>query len=123
MRTMAEEEPIEGPRRRTLLAAERTWLAWWRTALGTCVAAIGVGAVLPKAIDIGHGWLYAVLGIGYALIAIAAYIVGAVRRIKGEAAIQRGEFDEVSTRTVVGFTIAGAALATMTIVLLVIDAN
>ena len=33
--------------RRTALAAERTWLAWWRTGLGASAVAIGVGRILP----------------------------------------------------------------------------
>ena len=29
--------------RRTSMAAERTWLAWWRTALGATAGALAVG--------------------------------------------------------------------------------
>jgi uncharacterized membrane protein YidH (DUF202 family) len=46
--------------RRTRLAAERTWLAWWRTALGASVAALGVGALLPQVLG-GSRWPYAAL--------------------------------------------------------------
>jgi putative membrane protein len=34
--------------RRTRLAAERTELAWWRTALTSIPVAVGVGRVVPE---------------------------------------------------------------------------
>ena len=33
--------------RRTSMAAERTWLAWWRTALGATAGALAVGRLRP----------------------------------------------------------------------------
>jgi len=33
--------------RRTSMAAERTWLAWWRTALGATAGALAVGRFAP----------------------------------------------------------------------------
>jgi len=35
--------------RRTSMAAERTWLAWWRTALGASAGALAVGIPLYNA--------------------------------------------------------------------------
>ena len=35
---------------RTELAAERTWLAWWRTAIAAAVAGLGVGRLLPEVV-------------------------------------------------------------------------
>ncbi|MBA3261818.1 MAG: DUF202 domain-containing protein [Thermoleophilaceae bacterium] len=37
--------------RRTRLAAERTWLAWWRSGIAAATAAVGVGGVLPSLVD------------------------------------------------------------------------
>ncbi|HZQ65563.1 MAG TPA: DUF202 domain-containing protein [Gaiellaceae bacterium] len=34
--------------RRTRLAAERTFLAWWRTALTAVAVGIGAGGIAPK---------------------------------------------------------------------------
>lgn len=116
------EEPIEGPRRRTLLAAERTWLAWWRTALGTAVAAIGVGAALPKALSVGHAWLYAALGIGYGLVAIALFAVGSLRQARVRDALEHGDYDPLEAWVVTAFSAAGIALAAVTCGLLIVDA-
>ena len=38
--------------RRTSMAAERTWLAWWRTALGATAGALAVGRFAPKLLDV-----------------------------------------------------------------------
>ena len=34
--------------RRTSMAAERTWLAWWRTALASSAGALAVGRLAPQ---------------------------------------------------------------------------
>jgi putative membrane protein len=109
------------PERRTWMAAERTWLAWWRTALGTSVAAIGVGAALPKALDTGNTWAYAALGILYALVAVALYIAGGVRQNRGDEAIGRGDYDKLDSWTVFGFTGMGVLMALLTAALLIAD--
>lgn len=103
------------------MAAERTWLAWWRTALGTSVAAIGVGAALPRALDTGHSWAYATLGILYAIVAVALYVAGGLRQHRGDTAISRGDYDRLDGRLVLGFTGAGVLMALLTAVLLVAD--
>jgi uncharacterized membrane protein YidH (DUF202 family) len=43
--------------RRTRLAAERTWLAWWRSGIAAATAAVGVGGVVPQLVD-GGGTAY-----------------------------------------------------------------
>jgi uncharacterized membrane protein YidH (DUF202 family) len=54
---------------RTSMGAERTWLAWWRTALAATVGALGVGRLAPELLDVAS-WPYVVLGAGYACLAI-----------------------------------------------------
>ena len=66
---MADEDVT----RRTWLAAERTWLAWWRTALGAAVAALAVGRLAPELTG-GTTWPWAIVGTGYALLAIAMFV-------------------------------------------------
>jgi putative membrane protein len=39
--------------RRTRLAAERTWLAWWRTGIAASAAALAVGALVPQLVEAG----------------------------------------------------------------------
>jgi uncharacterized membrane protein YidH (DUF202 family) len=37
--------------RRTSMAAERTWLAWWRTGLAATAGALAVGRLAPNLLD------------------------------------------------------------------------
>src|SRR5256885_677268 len=52
------------------MAAERTWLAWWRTALVATAGALGVGRLAPQLLHVPRA-PYVILGGGYALLAIA----------------------------------------------------
>jgi uncharacterized membrane protein YidH (DUF202 family) len=75
--------------RRTSMAAERTWLAWWRTALAATVGALGVGRLAPDLLDVA-AWPYVLLGCGYASLAVGLLIVGAQRQRELEHAPQTG---------------------------------
>jgi putative membrane protein len=107
------------PTRRTWLAAERTWLAWWRTALGAAAVAIGVGRVLP---DIVHSarWPFTLLGIGYAVLAIAVLLAGAVRQERTAQALRRGSYSEMSTALVLWLTAGALVLAVGSLVLIAV---
>jgi putative membrane protein len=106
--------------RRTWLAAERTWLAWWRTALGACVAALGVGRVVPDLTDVER-WPFVVLGAAYAVLAAIVFVAGAWRWRLTEEALRRGEFQGLGKRLEGGFTAAGVVLAAATLVLLFVE--
>jgi len=51
---MADEPKAGDPgaASRTGMAAERTWLAWWRTAIGATAGALGVGRIAPDALNV-----------------------------------------------------------------------
>src|SRR3954467_4847941 len=65
--------------RRTSMAAERTWLAWWRSALAASAGALGVGRLAPELLDVAP-WPYIVLGSCYGCLAVALLVVGAQRQ-------------------------------------------
>jgi uncharacterized membrane protein YidH (DUF202 family) len=75
--------------RRTSMAVERTWLAWWRTALGASAGALAVGRFAPELLDVA-AWPYILLGCGYASLAVGLLIVGAQRQRKLEHALRTG---------------------------------
>jgi putative membrane protein len=104
--------------RRTSMAAERTWLAWWRTALAASVGALGVGRLAPELLDAAV-WPYALLGCGYACLAIGLLMVGAQRQRRLEHALRTGDHVPLRFRTVGIFTVGGVALALMTAVLVI----
>src|SRR6478736_667946 len=104
--------------RRTSMAAERTWLAWWRTALGATAGALAVGRFAPQLLDVAP-WPYIVLGCGYASLAVGLSIVGAQRQRELEHALRTGGHVPLRFRTVALFTVGGVALAVMTVVLVI----
>src|SRR3954470_9387890 len=103
------------------MAAERTWLAWWRTALVATAGALGVGRLAPRLLHSAPA-PYVVLGCGYALLAVALVVVGMRRHRAIGKAIERGETAPLGPPTVALFTVGGAILATLTIVVVLVQA-
>jgi inner membrane protein YidH len=103
---------------RTSMAAERTWLAWWRTALAATVGALGVGRLAPELLHVA-AWPYVVLGAGYAALAVGLLLAGASRQRDLERALDGGSPAPLSFAVVTVFTMGGVALALLTIVLVI----
>jgi putative membrane protein len=95
--------------RRTRLANERTYLAWWRTGFTALGVSLAVAKVVP-AITKGPQWAYTVLGIGFAIVGVAFLWFGLVRRQAVEDALDRGEYSAIDRRIVRGLTVIGMAL-------------
>lgn len=110
---------VADPSRRTSLAAERTWLAWWRTGLGATAVAVGVGRILPGFTHGAH-WPLRLLGLAYALLAVAVLVIGAIRQGRVAAALRSGSYDELSSRLVLWLTAAAVALATGTLIVVAV---
>lgn len=103
------------------MAAERTWLAWWRTALVATAGALGVGRLAPRLLHAAPA-PYVVLGCCYALLAGALLVVGMLRHRAIQRAIERGEPAPLAARTVALFTVGGGVLATVTTVVVLAQA-
>jgi putative membrane protein len=106
--------------RRTLLAAERTWLAWWRSAIAAAAAAVAVGGVVPQLVD-DNRTPYVVLGAGYAALAIAVFVGAGRRQARLGEKLDGGGYEPVSSRWVLGLTGAGALLALGTFAAIVLS--
>jgi inner membrane protein YidH len=100
------------------MAAERTWLAWWRTALAATAGALAVGRFAPELLNVAP-WPYVVLGCGYASLAIGLLAVGATRQHRLQRAVEEGENAPLPFRIVLVFTTLGVLLAVMTAVLVI----
>jgi putative membrane protein len=102
--------------RRTRLANERTFLAWWRTALGVEGLALATGKLVPEVTE-GPHWPYVLLGAALALLGVLLALTGWWRHQTVDRALQGGE--EALTPAwliaVMGGTLAvfGAALAVL----------
>jgi putative membrane protein len=103
---------------RTGMAAERTWLAWWRTALAASAGALAVGRLAPELLHVAP-WPYIVLGCAYGALAIALLLVGAVRQRELQRATEAGAHAPLPFAIVLCFTLGGVALAVMTVVLVI----
>jgi uncharacterized membrane protein YidH (DUF202 family) len=104
--------------RRTSMAAERTWLAWWRSALAASAGALAVGRFAPELLGVA-AWPYVLLGCGYASLAIGLLLVGAQRQRDLEHAMRSGGHLPLGFRTVGVFTVGGVALAVLSVVLVI----
>jgi putative membrane protein len=107
--------------RRTSMAAERTWLAWWRSALAATVGALAVGRFAPDLLDVPT-WPYVVVGCGYAALAIGLLLTGARRRRELEASLYSDEHRPLSDALVMVFTAGGVLIALATIALVLAQA-
>jgi inner membrane protein YidH len=115
------ERPVD-PRdytRRTLLANERTYLAWWRTGITAVAAALGASRVVPELSKVKHIWPYTVVGVGYALIGVVCFLYGHIRRQAVDRAVREGDFSELSGTVTLVISVGGAVLAAVTVGLII----
>lgn len=120
----AEEQPSSGSRdsapRRTYLAAERTYLAWLRTGLGALGLALAVGRLIPALIESEHV-AFAALGTGFGLLGVFMILFAGWRQRRVHRALSDDTPLPGDLWVVNVLTIAGLALATVTIVLVVAE--
>ncbi len=105
----AAGEDAADPTRRTRLANERTYLAWWRTGLAAFAVSLGAGKIVP-ALTKEPRWPYTIVGVGFALLGVALVLYGFVRQRTVEAAISRGEFAHSDERILAGLAATAVVL-------------
>jgi putative membrane protein len=106
--------------RRTHLANERTYLAWWRTGLTALASGVAIGRVVPSLIHQTR-WPYAILGAGFALLGIASIAYGLVRQREVRDSVRRGEFEYPREGVLVALTVVGVVLGTILLVLVLVQ--
>jgi putative membrane protein len=117
-----EDESFDGivdASRRTRLASERTYLAWWRTALAAFAVSLGVGKIVPELTG-GSSIGYQVVGIGYAFLGIAFLAYGFHRQRQQEAGLLEGRFVPFAPAAALVFAVAGIALGAATVLVVII---
>ncbi len=104
--------------RRTMLASERTVLAWLRTGITITAVALAVGKITPeiagKAGDAG----YVTLGVAYALLGVGVTVYGLWRGREIDKALREGRWLSLDDRVMWTIGIAAAALGIATAVLI-----
>jgi putative membrane protein len=104
--------------RRTRLASERTYLAWWRTGLTAFAVSFGAGRLVPE-LSKGAKWPFEIIGVAFALVGVAFVVFGYARQKQVEEALARGDYAPLENRTALAFAVLGALLGLATIVLVV----
>ena len=111
-------EGVVDATRRTRLASERTYLAWWRSALAAFAVSLGVGKIVPQ-LTSGSSVGYEIVGVGYALLGIAFIAYGLFRHQQTEAALVEGRFAPFGRGAALWFTAAGLVLGVATVIVVI----
>jgi putative membrane protein len=112
------EAEVKDAARRTRLANERTYLAWWRTGLTSLAVAIGIGKIVPGVSGVTK-WPYEVVGAAYGLLGVAFMVVAHVRVRSVERAVDAGSFARLDERLGALMLVIGAALGLATVALVI----
>jgi putative membrane protein len=107
--------------RRTHLANERTYLAWWRTGITALAGGLGAGKLVPSLTHEAR-WPYVVLGSGFAVLGIALILYGYVRQRSVNDAIRRGEFESPDRRVLAALSAAATILGLLLIAVVIVQA-
>ena len=104
--------------RRTRLANERTYLAWWRTGLTAFAVGIASGKLVPE-LSSGAAWPFEVIGVAFAAVGLLFIAYAYVRQTRIEEALARGEYAPFAPRLALAFAALGVmlGLATITVIL------
>jgi putative membrane protein len=113
------EPGVEDATRRTRLANERTYLAWWRTGLTALAVCVGVGRLVPELTD-ATLWPYEVVGALYGVLGLGFILAGYVRVHRVEDALAHGRYAPLSDALALALTVAGLVLGALTILLVVL---
>jgi putative membrane protein len=112
------EPGVEDATRRTRLANERTYLAWWRTGLTSIAVAVGVGRITPDVSNVTR-WPYEIVGAGFGLLGIAFIWFGYARTRAIEEALDRGTFVPIGLRLPLGLLVAGGVLGAAAVIVVI----
>lgn len=108
--------------RRTRLANERTYLAWWRTGMTAIAVALASGKLIPL-LTTGSVWPFEVLGTAFGLTGIALMAFAYVRQRRVEEAVVRGDYAAFDARAGLAFAAVGMLLGLGTILVILIESS
>jgi putative membrane protein len=107
--------------RRTLLANERTYLAWWRTGITSIATALAAARLVPELAKVKHDWPYTVLGVGFALIGVVCFAYGHIRRMQVDRAVREGSFVDLDHTVTLVISVGGVVLALGLVALIIAE--
>ena len=95
--------------RRTRLANERTYLAWWRTGLTSFAVGLGAGKLVPELSE-GAAWPFELVGTAFAVTGIAFIAYAYIRQKQVEDAVVRGRYAAFNPSASLSFATVGILL-------------
>jgi len=104
-----------------MLAAERTQLAWWRTAFAVLAVGLAIGKIVPQLGNESVVWPYTVLGAGFGLYAVILTLQGSHRRAQVDLAVRTGQPVRTSPRAQLLLTGGATALALATTAMIIFN--
>jgi putative membrane protein len=104
--------------RRTRLANERTFLAWWRTGLTALAVGFGAGRLVPELAG-GSNWPFEVIGVCFTVAGVSFIAYGYVRHRAVERQLAVGSYSGLPDRAALVFAGVGAVLGIATALLLI----
>ena len=113
------DEAGDAPRR-TRLANERTYLAWWRTGSTAFAVSLGAGKLVPALTDETR-WPYVVVGVGFGPLGVVFVAYGFRRQRLVERPVTRGEYVRPDERLLAWLTGIGVLLGLMLMVIVVVE--
>jgi putative membrane protein len=113
-----KEPGVEDATRRTRLANERTYLAWWRTGLTSIAVAVGIGRIAPDVSGVTR-WPYETVGAGFGVLGIAFIWFAYARARAVEEALDRSSFAPMGHRLPLGLLVAGVVLGAAAVVVVI----
>lgn len=108
--------------RRTRLANERTYLAWWRTGLAALAVSLGAGKLIPE-LSKGPAWPFELIGTAFGLVGIALVAYAFFRQRRVEEALARGEYALFDPRASLLFAIVGVGLGFGTVLVILFESG
>jgi putative membrane protein len=109
--------------RRTRLAGERTYLAWWRTGLATFAVGLGAGKLVPELSTGGAVWPFEVIGTAFGIVGIGLILYAYVRQKQVEESVARGGFAAFDLRAGLIFAAIGVLLGLGTILVIFVESR
>jgi putative membrane protein len=117
-----EAGKVQDATRRTRLANERTYLAWWRTGLTALTVSFGAGKLLPELTN-GPNWPFELVGIAFAVVGVVFMSYGYVRHRNVETALDRGDYSGLADRAAFLLAAVGGLLGLATVLLVVLNTS
>jgi putative membrane protein len=113
-------ERDEDALRRTRLANERTYLAWWRTGLTTFAVSLAAGKLVPE-LSSGAAWPFEAIGIAFGLVGVLMIAYAYVRQKRVEEALDRGGYAPLDARAGLFFAAVGVLLGLGTVIVILVQ--